>query len=72
MSPRRFYRLQLEKKSLQRFWDANDKMMMELHSHGGTIEEIEEVLEKIPSHPRVVPTVKAAHALGFIQDYTGS
>ncbi|KAK4269262.1 hypothetical protein QN277_022446 [Acacia crassicarpa] len=41
-----------------------DRMMMELHSQGITIEEIEEVLKRIPIHPRVVPAIKAAHALG--------
>jgi len=39
-------------------------MMMELHSHGKTIKDIEEVLHKIPIHPRVIPAVKAAHASG--------
>ena len=39
--------------------------MMELHSKGVTIEEIEEVLKRIPIHPRVVPAIKAAHALGY-------
>ena len=42
-----------------------DRMMMELHSKGVTIEEIEEVLKRIPIHPRVVPAIKAAHALGY-------
>ncbi|KAI9079227.1 hypothetical protein K1719_038832 [Acacia pycnantha] len=41
-----------------------DRMMMELQSQGVTIEEIEEVLKRIPIHPRVVPAIKAAHALG--------
>ncbi|KAK4269263.1 hypothetical protein QN277_022447 [Acacia crassicarpa] len=41
-----------------------DRMMMELHSQGVTIEEIEEVLKRIPIHPRVVPAIKAAQALG--------
>jgi len=41
-----------------------DRMMMELHSQGITIKNIEEVLHKIPIHPRIIPTIKAAHALG--------
>ena len=40
--------------------------MMELHSHGKTIKDIEEVLQKIPLHPRVIPAIKAAHALGYL------
>lgn len=39
--------------------------MMELHSQGITIEEIEDVLKRIPLHPRVIPAIKAAHALGY-------
>ena len=39
--------------------------MMELRSKGVTIEKIEEVLKRIPIHPRVVPAIKAAHALGY-------
>ncbi|KAJ9568427.1 hypothetical protein OSB04_004393 [Centaurea solstitialis] len=41
-----------------------DKMMAELHSRGKSVEDIEEVLKCIPIHPRVVPAIKAAHALG--------
>lgn len=41
-----------------------DKMMKELHSQGKTIEDIVEVLKKIPIHPRIVPAIKAAHASG--------
>ncbi|KAI4329167.1 hypothetical protein L6164_021460 [Bauhinia variegata] len=41
-----------------------DRMMMELHSHGKTIDDIAQVLKRIPIHPRVVPAIKAAHALG--------
>ncbi|KAJ7963153.1 Inorganic pyrophosphatase [Quillaja saponaria] len=41
-----------------------DRMMNELHSQGKTIEDIIEVLKRIPIHPRVVPAIKAAHALG--------
>ncbi|CAL0332417.1 unnamed protein product [Lupinus luteus] len=41
-----------------------DRMMMELHSHEKTIEDIVKVLQKIPIHPRVIPAIKSAHALG--------
>ncbi|KAL5579418.1 hypothetical protein UlMin_011860 [Ulmus minor] len=41
-----------------------DRMMKELHEHGKTMEEIVEVLKRTPIHPRVVPAIKAAHALG--------
>ncbi|ONI15620.1 hypothetical protein PRUPE_3G052000 [Prunus persica] len=41
-----------------------DRMMEELHSQGKTIEDIAEVLKRTPIHPRVVPAIKAAHALG--------
>ncbi|XP_062095483.1 inorganic pyrophosphatase 1-like [Humulus lupulus] len=41
-----------------------DWMMMELHEQGKTIEDIAQVLNRIPIHPRVVPAIKAAHALG--------
>jgi pyridoxal phosphate phosphatase PHOSPHO2 len=39
-------------------------MMMELHSNGITIEEIEKVLHRIPIHQRIIPAIKSAHALG--------
>ncbi|CAI9114288.1 OLC1v1014973C1 [Oldenlandia corymbosa var. corymbosa] len=41
-----------------------DKMMGEIHAHGKTIEDIEEVLKRAPIHPRIVPAIKSAHALG--------
>ncbi|OIW15898.1 hypothetical protein TanjilG_04433 [Lupinus angustifolius] len=41
-----------------------DRMMMELHSHGKTIEDIVKTFHNIPIHPRVIPAIKAAHALG--------
>ncbi|CAB4302943.1 unnamed protein product [Prunus armeniaca] len=41
-----------------------DRMMKELHSQGKTTEDIVEVLKRTPIHPRVVPAIKAAHALG--------
>ncbi|KAK9066190.1 hypothetical protein SSX86_013511 [Deinandra increscens subsp. villosa] len=41
-----------------------DKMMGELHSQGKTIEDIEQVLSRVPIHPRIVPAIKAAHASG--------
>ncbi|KAJ1411148.1 Pyridoxal phosphate phosphatase-related [Sesbania bispinosa] len=41
-----------------------DRMMLELHSHGKTIEDIVQVLQRIPIHPRIIPAIKAANALG--------
>ncbi|XP_065869213.1 inorganic pyrophosphatase 2-like [Euphorbia lathyris] len=41
-----------------------DKMMEEIHSNGKTIEDIVEVLKRIPIHPRIVPAIKSVHALG--------
>ncbi|KAL9387948.1 hypothetical protein Peur_021072 [Populus x canadensis] len=41
-----------------------DRMMKEIHSHGKTIEDIAEVLRRIPIHPQVISAIKAAHALG--------
>nr|GFA00590.1 inorganic pyrophosphatase 1-like [Tanacetum cinerariifolium] len=40
-----------------------DKMMDELHIQGKTIKDLEQVLNRVPIHPRIVPTIKAAHAL---------
>ncbi|KAJ4831191.1 hypothetical protein Tsubulata_039517 [Turnera subulata] len=41
-----------------------DTMMREIHAQGKTIEDVEEVLKRIPIHPRVVPAIKSAYALG--------
>ncbi|KAL2337978.1 hypothetical protein Fmac_012424 [Flemingia macrophylla] len=41
-----------------------DKMMNELHSKGKTIEDIVEILNRTPMHPRIVPAIKAAYSLG--------
>ncbi|KAL6996355.1 3'(2'),5'-bisphosphate nucleotidase [Sarracenia purpurea var. burkii] len=41
-----------------------DRMMEELHSRGKTIDDIAEVLKRAPIHPRIVPAIKAARALG--------
>ncbi|XP_022844477.1 inorganic pyrophosphatase 1-like isoform X2 [Olea europaea var. sylvestris] len=41
-----------------------DRMMKELHAEGKTIEDIEDVLKRVPIHPRVVPAIKTAHSLG--------
>ncbi|KAL0341924.1 UNVERIFIED_CONTAM: Inorganic pyrophosphatase 2 [Sesamum calycinum] len=41
-----------------------DRMMRELHAQGKTLEDIKEVLRRAPMHPRVVPAIKKAHALG--------
>jgi hypothetical protein len=45
-------------------------MMMELHSHGKTIEDIVQVLKRIPINPRIIPSIKAAYALGYLFIYT--
>ncbi|EOY13058.1 Pyridoxal phosphate phosphatase-related protein, putative [Theobroma cacao] len=39
-----------------------DRMMKELHAQGKTIDDIAEVLKRVPIH--LVPASKAAHALG--------
>ncbi|KAK9706567.1 hypothetical protein RND81_07G135500 [Saponaria officinalis] len=39
-------------------------MMNVMHERGVTIDQISEVLRRIPIHPRVVPAIKAAHAMG--------
>ncbi|KAH7565451.1 hypothetical protein JRO89_XS09G0208500 [Xanthoceras sorbifolium] len=41
-----------------------DRMMKELHSQGKTIEDIAEILKRVPIHPRIIPAIKSAHALG--------
>lgn len=41
--------------------------MKEMHVKGVTIDEIAEVLTRIPIHPRVVPAIKAAHAMGYVK-----
>ncbi|XP_076958096.1 inorganic pyrophosphatase 2-like [Bidens hawaiensis] len=41
-----------------------DMMMKELYLQGKSIEDIEDVLKRVPIHPRVVPAIKAAYALG--------
>ncbi|XP_047964222.1 inorganic pyrophosphatase 1-like [Salvia hispanica] len=41
-----------------------DRMMNELHAQGKTIEDVKEVLRRVPIHPRIVPTIKTLHALG--------
>lgn len=38
--------------------------MKEMHSEGVTINDIVDVLQRIPIHPRIVPAIKAAHASG--------
>ncbi|VFR00187.1 unnamed protein product [Cuscuta campestris] len=41
-----------------------DTMMKELRDHGKTVNDIEQVLKRIPIHPRIVPAIRTAHALG--------
>lgn len=40
-------------------------MMKEVHSQGKTIDDIVKVLQRAPIHPRIVPAIKTAHALGY-------
>ncbi|KAK9706506.1 hypothetical protein RND81_07G130600 [Saponaria officinalis] len=39
-------------------------MMNVMHERGVTIDQISEVLTRVPIHPHVVPAIKAAHAMG--------
>ncbi|CAH9088588.1 unnamed protein product [Cuscuta europaea] len=41
-----------------------DKMMNELHANGKTAEDVEEVLKRVPVHPRIVPTIQSLSAIG--------
>ncbi|KAK9714234.1 hypothetical protein RND81_06G080500 [Saponaria officinalis] len=41
-----------------------DTMMHEMHAKGVTIDDIANVLTRILIHPRVVPAIKATHAMG--------
>ncbi|XP_059657079.1 thiamine phosphate phosphatase-like protein [Cornus florida] len=41
-----------------------DRMMMELHSKGKTIEEIAECLRKVPLPSNIVSAIKSAHSFG--------
>ncbi|GJT62823.1 inorganic pyrophosphatase 2-like protein [Tanacetum coccineum] len=41
-----------------------DKMMDELHIQGKTIKDLEQVLNRVPIHPRIVPAIKAVHSFG--------
>ncbi|GFP88871.1 inorganic pyrophosphatase 2 [Phtheirospermum japonicum] len=38
--------------------------LMEFHAQGKSLEEIKEVLRRVPIHPRIVPAIKAAYASG--------
>ncbi|KAI3915250.1 hypothetical protein MKX01_035509, partial [Papaver californicum] len=41
-----------------------DKMMLELHSNGKTIEDIANVLRRAPLDPNIISAIKSAHSLG--------
>ncbi|GAB4842441.1 hypothetical protein Ancab_012413 [Ancistrocladus abbreviatus] len=41
-----------------------DRMMKEMHAAGVTINEITEVLKRIPIHPRIIPAIESAYAAG--------
>lgn len=47
--------------------NLQDRMMKELYDQGKTIQDIVNVLKRTPIHPRVVPAIKAAYDLGYIQ-----
>lgn len=40
--------------------------MGEIHSNGISMEDIEQVLQHVPIHPRTVLAIKTAHALGYV------
>lgn len=39
--------------------------MNELHAQGKTMEEIVEVLNRTPIHPRIIAAIEAAYSLGY-------
>lgn len=41
-----------------------DRMMREMHEQGVKIDDIVNVLQKVPIHPRIIPAIKSAHAAG--------
>ncbi|XP_021717918.1 inorganic pyrophosphatase 2-like [Chenopodium quinoa] len=41
-----------------------DTLMKEMHKQGITIDDIVQVLKRVPIHPRVVPAIISAHAAG--------
>ncbi|KAK9278852.1 hypothetical protein L1049_028431 [Liquidambar formosana] len=41
-----------------------DRMMMEIHSQGKTIEDIAQCLKQVPVHPKIISAIKSAHASG--------
>ncbi|KAL9672696.1 hypothetical protein QQ045_028948 [Rhodiola kirilowii] len=41
-----------------------DMLMGEVYSQGQTVDDIKRALTNVPIHPRVVPAIKTAHALG--------
>ncbi|KAF6141942.1 hypothetical protein GIB67_037910 [Kingdonia uniflora] len=46
------------------YWYFQDKMMMELHLEGKTIEDITNCLKCVALNPWIVQAIKSAHALG--------
>ena len=44
--------------------DFQDRIMVELHSQGKTIQEIEDSLKRAPIHPSIISAIKSAHAFG--------
>ncbi|KAI3947515.1 hypothetical protein MKW92_012307 [Papaver armeniacum] len=46
-------------------WNSSvDMVMKEIHSLGGTIEEMVEGLKRVPLHPQMITAIKSAHSLG--------
>ncbi|XP_057521596.1 inorganic pyrophosphatase 2-like [Amaranthus tricolor] len=41
-----------------------DKLMKEIYERGNTINDIVEVLKRVPIHSRIIPAIQAAHAAG--------
>lgn len=40
-------------------------MLEEIHLQGKTVNDIEECLQQVPLHTRIVEVTKTAHALGY-------
>ena len=41
--------------------------MKEIYERGNTINDIVEVLKRVPIHSRIIPAIQAAHAAGYVQ-----
>ncbi|KAI3871653.1 hypothetical protein MKW92_007183 [Papaver armeniacum] len=46
-------------------WNTSvDMVMKEIHTQGGTVEEMVEGLKRVPLHPQMITAIKSAHSLG--------